>query len=172
MSRFEGVRMPPATVTPAPPYRVTELSIEDGMDIAMWQVPGPWTVQDSLEPPRPDEGFWAVRDANDALIGYCCFGKDARPLNLPGTAGRLDVALGIAPRFTGKHLSGEFAQTVVDRARDVSRGRTLRCVIPEWNAVGRRIAGAVGFQLKGVEEFKSGAAVTILHIYEMPKDQA
>lgn len=163
--------MPPATLTPVPPYRVTELSIEDGMDIAMWQAPGPWAVQDSLEPPRPDEGFWAVRDSKDALIGYCCFGKDARPLNLPATAGRLDVSLGIAPRFTGKHLSGEFAQTVVDHARNVSQGRRLRCVVPEWNAVGRRIAVAVGFQLTGVEEFKSGAAVTTLYTYEMPGER-
>ncbi len=164
--------MPPATVTPAPPYRVTELSIEDGMDIAMWRAPGPWAVQDSLEAPRPDEGFWAVRDSNDTLIGYCCFGKDARPLNHPATAGHLDVALGISPRFTGKHLSGEFAQIVIDRAREVSQGRTLRCVIPEWNAVGRYIAGVVGFRLAGAEELKGGSSVTTLHIYEMPGERA
>ena len=70
---------------PAAPYRVDELSIEDGLDIAMWRTPGPWAVEDSLTSPRPDEGYWAVRSANNALVGYCVFGEKARPLGLPET---------------------------------------------------------------------------------------
>ena len=69
------------------PYRVDALSIEDGMAMAMWRYPGPWAVYDSLEAPPPDEGWWAVRDADGGLIGFCCFGEAAR---VPG--------LGEAPR--------------------------------------------------------------------------
>ena len=88
----------------AAPLRVSELTIEDGLDIAMWRAPGPWTVEDSLLAPRPDEGYWAVRDAANQLVGYCCFGEKARPLGLPAKVGTLDVALGLDPSRIGHGL--------------------------------------------------------------------
>lgn len=93
--------MSTSTTAPVAPYTVAELSIEDGMDIAMWRTPGPWAVQDSLQSPKPDEGYWAVRDAKNQLIGYCCFGETAIPLRLEREPGTLDVALGISPASLG-----------------------------------------------------------------------
>lgn len=169
--RMEEIRMPPQTTAPVAPYRVTELSIEDGLDIAMWRTPGPWAVQDSLEAPQPDEGYWAVRDSEDRLIGYCCFGEKARPVGLEAAAAKLDVALGLAPQFTGRHLSRDFAQAVVDHARDVAHDvgddRRLRCVVPAWNAVGRHTAESVGFRLSGMREQRGGSTVSMFYVYEM-----
>ena len=86
------------TAEPRLPFTVGELSIEDGMDLAMWRTPGPWAVNDSLEPPLPDEGYWAVRDADGQLVGYCCFGEAARVPGLRNDPTMLDVALGPAAR--------------------------------------------------------------------------
>ncbi len=149
------------------PYHVTELTVEDGMDIAMWRTPGPWAVQDSLEPPRPDEGFWSVRDATDHLMGYCCFGEKARPLGLDYAPGKLDVALGMDPQLSGQHLSRDFAAAVVSHAREVADSRRLRCAVPLWNAVGRRTAEAAGFQLVGSHEVKGGRTLMTFFVYEM-----
>lgn len=153
--------------TPVAPYHVSKMSIEDGLDIAMWPTPGPWAVEDSLQTPRDDQGYWAVRDAKDLLIGYCCFDEAARPLGLGAKAGMLDVALGLSPTLTGRNLSRDFAATVVERARSVAEGRGLRCAVASWNAVGRHIAESVGFKLSGVHEVKGGSAVMSYFFYQM-----
>ncbi len=152
---------------PVAPYHVGELSIEDGLDIAMWRTPGPWAVQDSLEAPRPDEGYWAVRDDEGALIGYCCFGEAARPIGLPAHPDRLDCALGLAPQYTGRHLSRDFAQTVINRARSISEGRVIRTSVAAWNAVGRHTAESVGFKVTGVHEVRGSSNVTTYYVYEL-----
>lgn len=152
---------------PVAPYHVGELSIEDGLDIAMWRTPGPWAVQDSLEAPRPDEGYWAVRDSEGHLIGFCCFGEAARPLGLDADPSKLDCALGLAPQFTGRHLSRDFAQTVIDRAQSIADGRTVRTAVAGWNAVGRHTAESVGFKVTGVHEVRGGANVTSYYVYQL-----
>jgi RimJ/RimL family protein N-acetyltransferase len=146
---------------------VAELSIEDGLDIAMWRTPGPWAVQDSLEAPRPDEGYWAVRDARDMLIGFCCLGEAARAPALAADAALLDVALGLAPQLTGQRLSHDFAAAVVAHARRVAGERGLRCTIASWNSVGRRTAEAVGFRATGIHEAPSGSTVAFYLVFQM-----
>ena len=153
--------------TPRTPYLVTELSIEDGLDIAMWRTPGPWAVQDSLQSPRPDEGYWAVRDADHELIGFCCLGESARAPQLRADPAVLDVALGLAPHLTGRRLSHDFAATVVAHARAVAGDRGLRCTVASWNAVGRKTAEAVGFRATGIHEAASGPGVAFYLVFQM-----
>jgi RimJ/RimL family protein N-acetyltransferase len=153
--------------TPRPPYAVGRLGIEDGLDIATWQSPGPWAVQDALQPPRPDEGYWAVRDAEGALIGFCCFGEAARVPGQQGSAKILDVALGLRPDLTGRGLSRDFARTVVEQARRIAEGRTLRCVVANWNELGRKTAESVGFKLAGIHSVTGGARVSSYFVYSM-----
>ena len=152
---------------PRPPYAIGKLSIEDGLDIATWTTPGPWAVQDSLQSPRPDEGYWAVRDADRTLIGFCCFGEAARAPGQEGSAKVLDVALGLRPDLTGRGLSREFAQTIVEHARRIAEGRKLRCAVADWNSLGRRTAEAVGFKLQGIHHVKGGARVSSYFVYSM-----
>lgn len=159
--------MPIETKDPVSPYSVSVLTIDDAMDIAMWRTPGPWHVEDSLEPPRPDEGYWAVRDANNHLIGYCCFGETARPLGLASAPGKLDVALGLDPRFAGRHLSGGFADVVVAHARKVADTRGLRCAVQDWNALGRHTTEAAGFKVVGQHNVTGGRKTTTYFVYEM-----
>ena len=140
-----------------PPYRVDALSIEDGMDMAMWRYPGPWAVYDSLEAPRPDEGYWAVRDAEGELVGFCCFGEAARVPGLPEAPGRLDVALGLRPDLP--ILVRTQDDTKLEHAETVAEGRRLRCVVPTWNEAGRRAAETAGFAVAGAHEIPGGAAV-------------
>lgn len=152
---------------PAGPFRVTELTIEDGLDIAMWRTPGPWAVEDALTAPRADEGYWAVRSADDQLLGYCCFGEKARPLGLAAAPGVLDVALGIAPQYAGQGLSRDFSQVVVAHARAVAEDRKLRCAVAAWNARGRHTSESSGFRLVGMHEVKGGRTVMSYYVYEM-----
>jgi RimJ/RimL family protein N-acetyltransferase len=132
-----------------PPLSVRQLTIEDGMDIAMWHYPGAWAVYDALEAPRADEGYWAVSDAGDHLVGFCCLGDAARPVGLEYEPGTLDVAIGMRPELTGQGLGPELARVAVDYARGVSDGRRLRCAVPQWNERGLEAARAAGFEPVG-----------------------
>ena len=159
--------MASSPATPQAPYAVSLLTIEDAMDIAMWRMPGPWAVQDSLEPPPPDEGFWAVRDVAARLVGYCCFGEGARLPGLAHSPGKLDVALGMGPQYAGRKLSHQFAEAVVAHARSIGENRVLRCAVPSWNAKGRHTSEAAGFHLVGSHEVKGGRSTTTFFIYEL-----
>jgi RimJ/RimL family protein N-acetyltransferase len=129
----------------APSFRVRALTAEDGMAIAMWSRPGPWALHDEAGEPQPDEGYWAVVDEADDLVGYCCLGDAARPAGLAAAPGRLDVAIGLRPDLTGRRLSDELGRVAVDYAGSVSAGRGLRCSVAEDNAIGVRAAHSAGF---------------------------
>jgi RimJ/RimL family protein N-acetyltransferase len=129
--------------------KVRQLTIEDGMDIAMWRYPGAWAVYDALEAPRADEGYWAVTGTDDRLVGFCCLGDAARPAGLDYEPGTLDVAIGMRPELTGQGLGPELGKVAVDYALSVSDGRRLRCAVPRWNERGLEAARAAGFSPVG-----------------------
>jgi ribosomal-protein-alanine N-acetyltransferase len=153
------------TARPTPPYRVDALAIEDGMEMAMWRTPGPWAVHDSLEPPPPDEGYRAVRDAAGRLVGFCCFGEAARVPGLGADPAALDVALGLRPDLVGQGLGPELVRAVVAYAEAVADGRRLRCVVPEGNQAGRRAAETAGFVPAGTHRVPGGAAVAAYLVF-------
>jgi [ribosomal protein S18]-alanine N-acetyltransferase len=132
-----------------PQLGVRPLTIEDGMDIAMWRYPGPWAVYDALEAPRPDESYWAVCDADDRLVGFCCLGDCARPVGLEADPAFLDVAIGVRPELTGHGLGSEVGRVAVGYAWQVSGGRRLRCAVRDWNHAGLEAARHAGFAEAG-----------------------
>lgn len=146
-----------------PQLVVRPLTIEDGMDIAMWRYPGPWAVYDALEAPRPDEGYWAICEESDRLVGFCCLGDCARAVGLEGDPGALDVAIGVRPELTGHGLGAEVGRVAVDYARRVSDGRRLRCAVRDWNSAGLEAARHAGFTETG-EHTVEGQRYVVLEI--------
>jgi [ribosomal protein S18]-alanine N-acetyltransferase len=146
-----------------PQLAVRPLTIEDGMDIAMWRYPGPWAVYDALEAPRPDEGYWAVCADDDRLVGFCCLGDAARPVGLEPDPGALDVAIGVRPELIGHGLGSEVGRVAVGYARRVSDGRRLRCAVRDWNHAGLEAAHQSGFAEVG-EHTVQGQCYVLLEV--------
>jgi len=138
---------------PVPPFRVRQLTIEDGLDLASWSRPGAWHIEDALEAPEPDEGYWAVVDGSDALLGFCCVGAAARVPGAPQDDYVVDVAIGIRPQFAGRGWSSELGRAAVRYASSVALDRRLRTTVPEWNEVGRHAARQAGFASVGTREW-------------------
>ena len=134
---------------PTTDLRVRQLTIEDGEAIAMWRYPGAWAVYDALEPPRPDEGYWAVVDSADDLVGFCCLGSAARLPGQPEDPTLLDVAIGMRPDLVGHGLGPALGRAAVAYARSVAPDRRLRTTLPEWNAAGIAVAEQAGFTRSG-----------------------
>jgi enoyl-CoA hydratase/carnithine racemase len=131
---------------PVPPFRVRQLTIEDGLDLASWSRPGAWHIEDALEAPEPDEGYWAVVDRHDILLGFCCVGAAARVPGAPQDDYVIDVAIGIRPQLAGRGWSGPLGRAAVQYAASVALDRRLRTTVPEWNEIGRHAAQQAGFK--------------------------
>lgn len=134
---------------PVPPFHVRQLTIEDGLTLAMLPRPGAWQVYDALEPFPPDEGYWAVADSADALLGFCCLGEPARTAGETGHPAVLDIAIGIRPDLSGQGWGVQLGRAAVAYARSVALDRRLRTIVPEWNAVGLHVAEQSGFIRSG-----------------------
>ncbi len=130
---------------PVPPLRVRQLTIEDGLAVASWSSPGAWHIEDALEAPEPDEGYWAVVDDHDDLLGFCCLGAAARVPGQPADEWVLDVAIGIRPQLAGRGWGGDLGRAAVGYARSVALDRRVRTTVPDWNIAGQHTARQAGF---------------------------
>jgi RimJ/RimL family protein N-acetyltransferase len=130
-------------------FRVRPLTPEQGEAMAGWSYPGPWAVYDVDGPVDPGEGYWAVVDDDGAVVGFACFGVEARVPGLDERAGVLDVGVGMRPDLTGQGLGREFASAVLEHGRAVTGAGTLRAVVQDWNARGRALLERLGFQETG-----------------------
>ena len=134
---------------PVPPFHVRQLTIEDGLTLAASPQPAAWQVYDALQPFPPDEGYWAVADRQDLLLGFCCLGEPARAPGETGHPAVLDIAIGIRSDLAGQGWGAELGRAAVAYARSVALDRRLRTTVPEWNAVGLRVAEQSGFVRSG-----------------------
>ena len=121
------------------------MTIEDGLTVAGWSNPGAWRIEDALEAPEPDEGYWAVVDARGELLGFCCLGAAARVPGQPTDDWVLDVAIGIRPQLAGRGWGGDLGRAAVAHARSVAVDRRVRTTVPDWNVAGQHTAGQAGF---------------------------
>jgi monoamine oxidase len=134
---------------PVPPFHVRQLTIEDGLTLAASPQPGAWQVYDALEPFPPDDGYWAVADSRDSLLGFCCLGEPARAPGETGHAAVLDIAIGIRSDLSGQGWGAELGRAAVAYARSVALDRRLRTTVPDWNTVGLHVAEQSGFVRSG-----------------------
>jgi len=134
---------------PVPPFRVRQLTIEDGLTLAASPQPAAWQVYDALQPFPPDEGYWAVADSRDILLGFCCLGEPARAAGESGHTAVLDIAIGIRSDLSGRGWGAELGRAAVAYARSVAADRRLRTTVPGWNAVGLHVAEQSGFTRSG-----------------------
>lgn len=135
----------PAVPEPVLPLRVRPLTIDDGLTVAGWSSPGAWRIEDALEAPEPDEGYWAVVDARGELFGLCCLGAAARVPGQTTDDWVLAVAIGIRPQLAGRGWVGDLGRAAVAHARSVAVGRRVRTTVPDRNVAGQHTARQAGF---------------------------
>jgi [ribosomal protein S18]-alanine N-acetyltransferase len=116
---------------------------DDARAISRWRYNGPYSVYngdptsvDSLVQPRLL--YHSVYDEGGDLVGYFCFGEDARV-----AAGRrlgvyerevaLDVGLGMRPDLTGRGLGEEFLRAGLRLAREKYSPQAFRLTVATFN---------------------------------------
>ena len=127
---------------------IRPLTAIDAQAIASWRYPGRYSTYD-VEVATSELGFWAV-EHEAGLVGYCCFGQEARVPGVVEEEGILDVGYGMRPDLMGQGLGREFVGAILDFAVLRFSPRRLRFLILEWNERSRRVAEALGFRSEGV----------------------
>ena len=133
--------------------------------ILSWQYEPPYDLY-NLDPAHAEEiiadfldprnAYYAIRDRDDAdaLVGFCCFGPDAR---VPGGAyddDLLDIGLGVRPDLTGLGQGHHYARAVLDLAAHTFKPDGYRVTIAAFNRRARRVWEKLGFQ--ETQRFRGG----------------
>lgn len=116
--------------------------------IATWRYPGRYSTYDVGEIVTHADGYWAVVDQGE-LVGYCCFGLEARVPGVDEEGGTLDVGYGMRPDLVGMGLGRLFVAAIVDWAAEEFAPQRLRMLILRWNERSRKVAEAIGFTNEG-----------------------
>ena len=128
---------------------IRALTEADAEAIRGWRYPGRYSTYDVGDSISAVRGYWAV--AHEAeLVGYCCFGPEARVPGVDEEAGTLDVGYGLRPDLVGRGLGRAFVEAILDFAVDQFSPRRLRLLILSWNERSRKVAEALGFEDEGV----------------------
>jgi ribosomal-protein-alanine N-acetyltransferase len=125
---------------------VQRLTETQGRSIATWRYPDRYSTYDIGEVVTAAGGYWAVVGEGEKLVGYCCFGEEARVSGVDEEHGTLDIGYGMRPDCVGKGLGRVFVSAIVDFAIDEFSPQHLRLLILSWNHRSRKVAEALGFQ--------------------------
>lgn len=124
-------------------YQLQPMSEAEAREIATWRYPKPYRVYN----PGPDavasllderNNYYAVHDRDGVLVGFFCFGRDARvvsglrPDEL-ADSGALDVGLGMRPDLTGHGHGDDFLRAGLDFARERFRPTYFRLAVLTFN---------------------------------------
>jgi [ribosomal protein S18]-alanine N-acetyltransferase len=131
------------------PMEIRPLSETDALAISAWRYPGRYSTYNINEVFTSEQGVWAMDDGS-RLVGYCCFGPEARVPGVDEEEGTLDVGYGMAPDLVGQGLGRSFVAAILDFALAEFSPRRLRLLILSWNQRSQKVAKALGFEQEGV----------------------
>jgi ribosomal-protein-alanine N-acetyltransferase len=131
------------------------MTLADAAAIARWRYEPPYDCYDLPEAGLEGwlaaaldraNGYQAAR-AGDDLVGFCCFGPDARvPGGQYGGHGVLDVGLGLRPDLTGRGHGRGFVGAVLALAERELAPSTFRLTVAAFNLRAIRVYEALGFR--------------------------
>ncbi|HTG47701.1 MAG TPA: GNAT family N-acetyltransferase [Actinomycetota bacterium] len=128
--------------------QVRPLTEADARSIATWRYPGRYATYDVGVVLDPADGFCAVQDEG-RLVGYGCFGAEARVPGVGEESGTLDIGYGMRPDLMGRGLGPAFAGAIVAFGVATFGPDRLRLLILEWNERSRKVAERLGFERDG-----------------------
>ena len=135
---------------------LTPINRADARAISRWRYDGPYAVYNgdpasvvSLLEPR--YLYHSVHDDHGDLVGYFCFGEDARVAagkrsGLYDREDALDVGLGMRPDLTGRGLGEEFVCAGLRFAGETYSPPAFRLTVATFNRRAISVYERVGFQ--------------------------
>ena len=135
------------------PLRFTALDEASAREITRWRYGGRYCIYDGSADElsallAPEHRYFAAWHEGE-LVGYCCFGPDARVPGGDYARGEpevLDVGGGLRPDLAGKHLGQTLAQQALHFAVEMLRPSLLRVTVLCANVRARALCRRLGFR--------------------------
>ena len=137
-------------------FTLSPITRADAQAISRWRYDGPYSAYNgnpasvaSLLEPR--YLYHSVHDDRGELVGYFCYGEDARVsagkrLGLYEREDALDIGLGMRPDLTGRGLGEEFVNAGLRHARNAYSPRTFRLTVATFNQRAISVYRRAGFE--------------------------
>lgn len=125
--------------------------------IASWRYDSPYDIYSLTQDHvavllDPSNRYYCMRDRANQIVGYCCFGAEARVAGGDFEVVEpevLDIGVGMAPTLIGRGLGKDFVGAVLEYALDAFGPQRLRVSIADFNTRSRRTFEALGFKESG-----------------------
>ncbi len=92
--------------------------------------------------------YFRIERGEGELIGFCCFGPEARVPGGEYSPDQLDIGLGLRPDLTGRGLGPVIIGRVCEFARQRFGAREFRVTIAAFNRRARRAWEKAGFRFR------------------------
>lgn len=123
------------------------MAARDWREIAGWRYEPPYDCYnfDLAPAAAPPAGYYAVFDEPGALVGFFCFGVDARVPGGDYGDDALDVGLGLRPDLTGRGLGLTFVEAGLAFARREFVPARFRLTVATFNRRAIQVYERAGF---------------------------
>lgn len=134
--------------------RITSMTEDAAHAITAWRYEPPYSFYDSTPQDlenllNPEYAYFAIHTSNDKLIGFCCFGVDARvhggQYDDPNASTIEDVGVGLRPDLAGKGFGRTFLAAVLEFRLDRSKPTRFGATIATFNRRSIRLFEHLGF---------------------------
>lgn len=129
---------------------------DEAASIASWAYEPPFDIYDG-DPDDPagllaidDDGFGyyaIVRVSDDEVIGFCCFGAEARVAGQEPAEGTVDIGGGVRPDLVSQGLATAVLPSLMDFARDRWAPERFRTAVASFNERSTRLCLSAGFTI-------------------------
>ena len=116
-----------------PPYDMYNMAADD-------QVTGIAALMD------PGNCYYAMTDGKGELLGYCCFGSDARVPGGDYSSAALDVGMGLRPDLTGQGHGHRYLDAIHAFAVRQFEATTFRVTVAAFNVRALHLCQQAGFR--------------------------
>jgi RimJ/RimL family protein N-acetyltransferase len=139
-------------MTAGPAYHFRRMDRDSAAAIAAWRYGGVYALYDG-DPAAidsmvdPENRYFAAFDESGGLVGYCCFGQDARVRGGDYAADALDVGAGLRPDLTGQGQGPGFLAAVMAVGRREFGPSRFRATVAAFNHRSIRACQRAGFTI-------------------------
>ena len=136
-------------------YTFREMDEASAREIVSWQYDAPYDIY-NCNPAEveeivqwfvnPQSHYYSVWTEAGKLIGYRCFGEDARVPGGDYSAEALDMGGGLSPERTGQGLGASFMEAAFEFARRRYRSVAFRATVAAFNQRALRVCERVGYR--------------------------
>ncbi len=133
-------------------FALSPINEPDAQAISLWRYQGPYSIYNVYAAAipwllNPRFRYHAAHDERGELVGYFCFGEDARVSAGAGlyANGPLDVGLGMRPDLVGRGLGRGFVEAGLEFALEVYSPESFRMTVAAFNRRAIRVYEELGF---------------------------